>query len=54
MEAGIKAGIMNIFEIYIPLLVSNNIKSITGSVKDRIRFVLNLDISKAVKAGGGN
>ena len=54
MEAGLKAGIMNIFEIYVPFFVSNNIQSITGPVKDRIRFVLNLDISKASKAGGGN
>jgi len=51
VEAGLKAGIMNIFEIYVPLIVSRNIQSITGSVKDRIRFVLNLDISKAATAG---
>ncbi|MHB9055954.1 MAG: M1 family metallopeptidase [Paludibacteraceae bacterium] len=54
MEAGLKAGIMNNFEIYVPLLVSKNIQSITGPVKDRIRFVLNLDISKAGKATLGN
>ena len=54
MEAGLKAGIMNIFEIYVPFIVSKNIQSITGPVKDRIRFVLNLDLSKAGKAGGGN
>lgn len=45
-EAGLKAGISNIFEIYVPLLISNNIQSITGLFKDRIRFVINLDISK--------
>jgi hypothetical protein len=42
-EAGLKAGIWNVFEIYVPLLVSGNIRSITGSIKDRIRIVLNLD-----------
>jgi hypothetical protein len=43
-EAGFKAGIWNLFEIYLPLLVSDNIESITGSFKDRIRFVLKLDL----------
>ncbi len=43
-EAGFKAGIWNFFEIYLPLLVSDNIESITGSFKDRIRFVLKLDL----------
>ena len=42
-EAGFKAGIWNLFEIYFPLLVSDNIDSITGSFKDRIRFVFKLD-----------
>lgn len=42
-EAGLKAGLWNVFEVYIPLLVSGNIRSIDGTVKDRIRFVLNLD-----------
>jgi hypothetical protein len=42
-EAGLKAGIWNVFEIYIPLYVSENIRSFRGSVKDRIRFILNLD-----------
>ncbi len=42
-EAGFKAGIWNIFEIYVPLVVSGNIESVSGSFKDRIRFVLNLD-----------
>jgi hypothetical protein len=42
-EAGLKAGLWNVFEVYIPLLVSANIRSIDGTVKDRIRFVLNLD-----------
>lgn len=43
-EAGFKAGLWNFFEIYIPLLVSDNIESITGSYKDRIRFVFKLDV----------
>ncbi len=43
-EAGFKAGIWNFFEIYFPLLVSDNIESITGSNKERIRFVFKLDL----------
>jgi hypothetical protein len=43
-EAGFKAGIWNFFEIYLPLLVSDNIESITGSIKGRIRFVFKLDL----------
>jgi len=42
-EAGLKAGIWNFFEIYFPILVSENINSVTGSLKDRIRFVFRLD-----------
>jgi hypothetical protein len=42
-EAGLKAGLWNFFEVYIPLLVSGNIGSVDKTVKDRIRFVLNLD-----------
>jgi hypothetical protein len=42
-EAGLKTGILNIFEIYAPLLVSKNIDSATGSFKSRIRFVFSLD-----------
>jgi len=42
-EAGLKTGVWNLFEISVPLLVSGNIQSITGSFKDRIRFVFNLD-----------
>jgi hypothetical protein len=44
IEAGLKAGIWNFFEIYFPLLVSDNIDAITGSFKNRIRFVLKLDM----------
>ena len=43
VEAGFKAGIWNLFEIYFPLLVSDNINSIAGSFKNRIRFVFRLD-----------
>jgi hypothetical protein len=43
-EAGFKAGMWNFFEIYFPLLISENIESITGSFKDRIRFVFKLGI----------
>lgn len=42
-EAGLKAGIWDFFEIYFPLLVSDNIGEITGSLKNRIRFVFRLD-----------
>jgi len=42
-EAGLKAGIWKFLEIYVPLVVSGNISSVAGNVKDRIRFVLNLD-----------
>jgi hypothetical protein len=42
-EAGFKAGIWNVFELYLPLIVSDNIDSITGSFRDRIRFVFRLD-----------
>jgi hypothetical protein len=48
-ETGFKAGIWNFFEIYLPLLVSDNIKSITGSFKDRVRFELKLDLLNPVK-----
>ena len=42
-EAGLKAGIWNFFEIYVPLVVSGNIGSLRESIKDRIRIVFNLD-----------
>ncbi len=42
-EAGFKAGIGNIFEIYVPLLVSKNLDAASGSFKNRIRFVFSLD-----------
>jgi hypothetical protein len=42
-ETGLKAGIWDFFEVYFPLLVSDNIKAISGTYKDRIRFVFRLD-----------
>jgi hypothetical protein len=42
-EAGLKTGIRNIFEIYVPLLVSKNMNAAGGSFKNRIRFVFSLD-----------
>jgi hypothetical protein len=52
-EAGIKGGLWNFFEVYIPLVVSPNIKSITGSFKDRIRIVFNLNSLNQVKLNSG-
>jgi hypothetical protein len=43
-EAGFKAGIWNFFEIYLPLIISDNIEVLAGSFKDRIRFELKLDL----------
>jgi hypothetical protein len=48
-EAGLKAGIWNFFEIYIPFLVSPNIRSINESVKNRIRIVFTLDSFNQIK-----
>jgi hypothetical protein len=48
-EAGLKAGIWNFFEFYVPLIVSENIESLTGSFKNRIRIVLKLDSFKQFK-----
>jgi hypothetical protein len=42
-EAGLKAGIWNLFEIHVPLVVSKNIEDITGTFKDRIRFIFQLN-----------
>jgi len=52
-EAGVKAGLWNFFEVYIPLVVSGNIESITGTFKDRIRIVFNLDSFNQVKLNSG-
>jgi len=48
-EAGLKMGILNIFEIYVPLPVSKNIDSAGGSFKNRIRFVFSLDSFNRLK-----
>jgi hypothetical protein len=42
-EAGIKAGFPDLFEIYIPLVVSKNIDSVSGQFQNRIRFIFSLD-----------
>jgi hypothetical protein len=42
-EAGLKAGIWGMFEVYFPLVVSENINSVRGSLKERIRFIFRLD-----------
>ena len=42
-EAGLKAGIWGLFEVYFPLLVSPDIGAETGRIRDRIRFVLTID-----------
>ena len=49
LEAGLKAGLWNVFEVYVPLLVSGNIKSMTGTVKDRIRIILSLESFNQLK-----
>lgn len=48
-EAGVKIGIWDVFEIYIPLLVSKNINSVNGSFKNRIRFIFSLDSFSRLK-----
>lgn len=53
IEAGLKAGIWDVFEVYVPLLVSANIQSVAGTVKERIRITLNLDLSKQIKSKAG-
>ena len=52
-ESGLKAGIWNFLEIYIPLVVSGNTESITGSFNDRIRLVFNLDTFSQTKLNSG-
>lgn len=51
-EAGLKIGIWDFFEIYVPLLVSKNIDSVSGSFKNRIRFVFSLDSIRKLKIIG--
>jgi len=52
-EAGLKAGLWNFFEIYFPILVSGNIKSMTGSFNSTIRLVFNLDSFNQSKLNSG-
>jgi hypothetical protein len=52
-EAGLKAGLWNFLEIYIPVVVSENIASGTGSFKDRIRLVFSLNALSQVKLNSG-
>lgn len=52
-EAGLKAGLWNFFEIYCPILVSGNIKSVTGSFNSSIRLVFNLDSFGQSKLNSG-
>jgi hypothetical protein len=47
-EAGFKAGLWRFFEIYFPLLVSDNIKPHSGPLKERIRFIFTLDIFRPI------
>jgi hypothetical protein len=42
-EAGFKAGIWDFFEVYVPLVTTQNLNSINGIFKDRIRFIFRLD-----------
>ena len=48
-EAGLKTGLWNVFEVYVPLFVSRNIEELTGSFRERIRFVLTLDVLNSQK-----
>jgi len=52
-EAGLKAGLWNFFEIYIPLIVSGNIESMNGSFRDRIRLIFNIDSFSQIKLNSG-
>lgn len=52
-EAGLKAGIWGFFEIHIPLIVSDNIGLINTSIRNRIRFFLNLNVFQPLKVATG-
>lgn len=43
VEAGLKAGFWDLFEVYFPFFISEILKSDKGVFKDRIRFVLSID-----------
>ncbi len=42
-ESGFKAGIWDFFEVYFPLVGSANLKSVSGTFREKIRFVFRLD-----------
>jgi hypothetical protein len=48
-EAGLKAGLWDLFEIYFPLIVSENIASSHGSIKERARFVFTLNLPNTLR-----
>jgi hypothetical protein len=48
-EAGFKAGLWDVFEIYVPVFVTDNISTISGTIKQRIRFTLNLQTLFRIK-----
>ena len=52
-EAGLKAGLWNFFEIYFPVVVTENIQSMTGSLRGRIRLIFNLNSFNQVKLNSG-
>jgi len=52
-EAGLKAGLWNFFEIYFPLLVSENIQSAVPSINTRIRLIFNLNAFGQTKLNSG-
>lgn len=49
-EAGLKTGIWNFFEVYFPIIVSHNIESLSGSFKERIRFIFRIDRLSPLRA----
>ena len=53
-EAGLKAGLWNFFEIYFPILVSENIKSTNSTFNSSIRLVFNLDAFGQSKLNSGS
>lgn len=48
-ETGLKAGMWNFFEIYLPVYGSRSIGPFNGSIKNRIRFILNLGTFNPLK-----
>jgi hypothetical protein len=48
-ETGLKTGIWGFFEIFVPLIVSENIRTIHTPLRERVRFVLNLDMLNPAK-----